>query len=229
MYIWCGGYALVCKEIILSSLTSTYKSTLLLCLLCVCTQLVGLDAILALSQAGQTSQDLVHHWNFSLISELFSSKNSWRSALTTTTTRWNRKRTFNFYPPKIVSQIDYTVCGNHLGLEIVFYGWCATQRATKWEKSVYTPNKKCAMKVFLNCFFTIHRPNSRSALFEKSSFQNQRLLHFFGFLITLHWWQWLLLQWHQAIPSTFPVKDYPQSCQLVFVTKKIGKKSLFSS
>ena len=34
MYIWCGGYALVCKEIILSSLTSTYKSTLLLCLLC---------------------------------------------------------------------------------------------------------------------------------------------------------------------------------------------------
>ena len=39
MYIWCGGYALVCKEIILSSLTSTYKSTLLLCLLCVCTYL----------------------------------------------------------------------------------------------------------------------------------------------------------------------------------------------
>ena len=140
MYIWCGGYALVCKEIILSSLTSTYKSTLLLCLLCVCTYLAcWFRCYFGLSQAGKTSQDLVHHWNFSLISKLFSSKNSWRSALTTTMTRWNRKRTFNFYPPKIVSQIDYTVCGNHLGLEIVFYGWCAAQRAKNGEKnSVHT-------------------------------------------------------------------------------------------
>ena len=82
----------------------------------------------------------------------------------------NRKRTFNFYPPKIVSQIDYTVCGNHLGLEIVFYGWCATQRTTKWEKSVYTPNKKCASKInvflIVICFLIINT-FSRSAPFEK--------------------------------------------------------------
>ena len=126
----------------------------------------------------RTSQDLVHHWNFSLISELFSSKNSWRSALRRD---GNRKRTFNFYPPKIVSQIDYTVCGNHLGLEIVFYGWCATQRATKWEKSVYTPNKKCAMKVFLNCFFIIHRPTPCLFFLRKVHFRIRDFCTFLDF------------------------------------------------